>query len=124
MKADMTRKKFCGAALSGMMLLLIQSCGGGGSAYTSPATPAAAGGTPTAGCSDTIAANHGHVLSVALADLDSPTDMTYDIQGTADHTHTVVLTVAQLRALKTGASITTTSSTTLAHMHDISITCM
>jgi hypothetical protein len=36
----------------------------------------------------------------------------------------VPLTVAQLRTLKTGASVGTTSSTTLSHQHDITITCL
>jgi hypothetical protein len=122
----MTRKKFCSSVASATVLLLIQACGGGGSGYsgsapTSSPPPTSSGG---GGCSDTIAGNHGHVLSVAAADLDSATDMSYDIQGTADHTHTVVLTVAQLRTLKTGASVNTTSSTTLSHMHDITITCI
>ena len=125
MTTRMTRKKFCSSVASATVLLLIQACGGGGSGYsgstpTSSPPPTSGGGS----CSDTIAANHGHVLSVAAADLDSATDMSYDIQGTADHTHTVVLTVAQLRTLKTGASVNTTSSTTLSHMHDITITCI
>jgi hypothetical protein len=117
MATGMTRKVFCGSALGATVLLLIESCGGGGSSYS-------AGTGTVAGCGNTIAANHGHVLTIALADLDSATDITYNIQGSADHNHTVTLTVAQLRTLKTGASVSTVSSTTLSHQHDIVITCM
>lgn len=132
MTMNMTRKDFCGALLGGTVLLFIQGCGGGGSdsgstmdsATPTPTPSPPSGGNPSSGCTDSIAANHGHVLAVALADLDSATDKTYDIQGGADHTHTVILTVSQLRALKTGVSVSTTSSTTLAHQHDIAISCI
>jgi hypothetical protein len=119
MTTGMTRKGFCGSVLGATALLLIQSCGGGGSSYSGTA-----GATAGVGCSNTIAANHGHILAIALADLDSVTDKTYNIQGSAEHNHSVTLTVAQLRTLKTGASVTTISSTTLDHQHDIAITCM
>ncbi len=119
MATGMTRKGFCSSVLGATALLLIQSCGGGGSSYGS-----GTGATAGVGCSNTIAANHGHILTIALADLDSVTDKTYDIVGSADHSHSVTLTVAQLRTLKTGASVTTISSTTLSHQHDIVITCM
>lgn len=115
MTAGITRKDFCGSLLGATVLLLIQSCGGG-SDYGSP--PA------QTGCSDTIADNHGHVLSVARADLDAATDKSYSIEGSAGHDHMVTLTVVQLQTLKTGTSVRTTSSTTLAHQHDISVTCM
>jgi hypothetical protein len=118
MATGMTRKVFFGSVLGATVLLLVESCGGGGSSYS-------AGTGTVAGCGNTIALNHGHVLTIALADLDSATDMTYNnIQGNADHNHTVTLTVAQLRTLKTGASVSTVSSITLSHQHDIVITCM
>lgn len=128
MTTRMTRKGFCGALLGGSVLLLIQSCGGGGSdSSETPATPSPptpGGASASVGCSNTIAANHGHVLSMALADLDSASDKTYDLQGAADHNHTLTLTVAQLRTLKTGASVTTTSSIAFEHQHQSVITCL
>jgi hypothetical protein len=119
MATGMTRKYFCGSVLGATALLLIQSCGGGSSDGG-----AGAAGTAGVGCSNAIALNHGHVLTIKLTDLDSATDMTYDIQGSADHSHSVTLTVAQLHTLKTGASVSTVSTTTLSHQHDIVITCM
>ena len=116
MTASITRKTFCGALAGSTVALLFQGCGGGGSDSSAPAPGAA-------GCSDTIAANHGHTLVIAKADLDSATDKVYDIQGAAVHSHTVTLTVAQLRALKAGATVNVTSSTTAAHEHAVSILC-
>lgn len=123
MPLQMTRKSFCKSLLGSTALLLIQSCGGGGSDAGLGANPPSmpAGGS---GCTDTIAGNHGHVLTIALADLDSATDMVYNIQGSATHNHTVTLSVAELRSLKTGATVSTTSSVTDAHQHDITVTCL
>lgn len=117
MTAPMTRKTFCGALAGSSVALLFQGCGGGGE---SPASAPAPGG---AGCSDMIAANHGHTLVIATADLDSATDKVYDIQGGATHSHSVTLSVAQLRALKAGTTVNVTSSTALAHDHGVTILC-
>jgi hypothetical protein len=117
MTAPMTRKAFCGALAGSSVALLFQACGGGGDA---PAPAPAPGGT---GCSDTIAANHSHTLVIATADLDSATDKVYDIQGGATHSHSVTLSVAQLRALKSGMTVNVTSSTTLTHEHGVTILC-
>ena len=105
MTMKMTRKEFLGAAGSGTIVLLLQSCGGGGGSNT-------VGGTVQSGCGSTgaaISGNHGHSLTIAMADLDSTTDKTYSIMGTATHDHTITLTVAQLRALKAGQGATVNS---------------
>lgn len=139
MDTQLTRKAFCQSLLGGTVLLLVQSCGGGGSdtgsgttpdgaAAASPATGTPATGTttvpPSTGCSNTIADNHGHILTVAVADLDSPTDMVYHIQGNATHDHSVTLSVANLRALKAGGTVNTLSSVTELHQHSITVSCM
>lgn len=116
----MTRKAFCTRLLGGSVVLVIQGCGGGGSSYSgAPPGP----GPGAAGCTDTIAGNHGHTLTIASADLDSAADKVYNIQGTATHNHTVTLTVANLRALKAGTTVVAMSSMTLAHDHAVSILC-
>ena len=122
MSVPMTRKTFCGALAGSTVALLFQACGGGGS--DAPASgPAPSPGPSGAGCTDTIADNHGHVLVIATADLDSPTDKVYGIQGGAVHNHFVTLTVAQLRALKARTTVSVTSSTTDAHDHGVTISC-
>ncbi len=130
MTKRMTRKEFGVSVLGATLLLLIQSCGGGGTdpgvamAPEPPAPPPPGGGVASVGCSNTIAGNHGHVLAIALADLDSATDKTYDILGNADHSHTLTLTVTQLRTLKTGASVSTSTTTNFAHQHAVVVTCL
>ena len=119
---DISRKQFVETMVSGGTLLLIAGCGGGGSYGGTPApAPAPA---PANTCNQaTISDNHGHVLAIPKADLDSMTDKTYDIQGTADHTHSVTFTVAQLAALKAGMPVGVQSTTTLAHSHLVTETC-
>jgi hypothetical protein len=119
MTAAMTRKAFCGALAGSTVALLFQGCGGGGGDAGAPAPAPGA-----AECTDTIAANHGHTLVIAKVDLDSATDKVYNIQGAADHNHTVTLTVAQLRTLKAGTSLGVTTSTANAHDHSVTILCM
>lgn len=115
----MTRKGFLGAAAGGTVLLLLQACGGGddGVAPTAKALECSSSGAAISG-------NHGHVLAIAAADLDSTTDKTYSIQGSATHDHTVTFTPAQLQMLKTGAAVTVASTTAFQHAHNVTATCV
>lgn len=126
-----TRKAFLGAAASTAVLLL-QACGGGDdddSGAPAPAPgpgPAPAPGPAPQQCGSTggaIAGNHGHALTIAAADLDSPTNRTYDITGQADHPHSVTFTPAQLQALKAGQSVTVQSTTNAFHEHAVTAIC-
>lgn len=132
MTAPITRKAFCGALAGTTVALLFQACGGGGGDDSGGPAPAPAPGPAPApapppavmGCTDTIGDNHGHELIVAVADLDSPTDKVYNIQGVAIHNHTVRLTVAQLASLKAGSTVNVTTSTTEFHDHRVTISCV
>ena len=122
-----TRKAFLGAAASTAVLLL-HACGGGDdddSGAPAPAPVPAPGPSPqqcgAAGAA--IAGNHGHVLTIAASDLDSATDKTYDITGSANHPHSVTFTPAQLQALKAGQSVTVQSTTNSFHEHAVTATC-
>jgi len=119
---NVSRKRFLQSVASGTAVLLFQGCGGGGSDYGGP-SPAPA--PPAAGnCgATTIVGNHGHALSIARADLDSPTDKVYSIMGMAAHDHTVTLTPAMLATLKSGMAVTVTSSDGAGHTHEVTITC-
>lgn len=96
-------------------LALVPSCG------SSPAAPADGGGL--AGCSDTIAGNHGHVLTVPQADVDAGTPRDYDIRGSAGHTHTVSLSAADFTLLQTSGSVIVMSSAGGGHDHMVTISC-
>ena len=130
MTITMTRKGFLGAVTGGTVLLLLQACGGGGddsSAPSSPATPTPAptpAGTECASSGAAISGNHGHALEIPEADLDSTANMTYSIQGTTGHDHTVTFTPAQLQSLKAGQAVTVASSAAFQHEHNVTVTCV
>ncbi len=88
--------------------------------------PTGGGGMPDAAgpmCSSNIASNHGHVLTVPPSDLASPADHDFDIQGSADHTHTVTITAAQFGLLAGGGTLTVTSSVGGGHTHACMVHC-
>ena len=122
-----SRKQFLGALGSGTVVLWLQACGGGGGGYGDGGGGGGGGGGGAGGLScgaSTITNNHGHTLTIDEADLDSTTDKTYSIMGTASHDHTVTFTSAQLGMLKSGQSVTVTSSTGSGHTHDVTAKCV
>ena len=121
----MTRKEFCEILGGSTVVLLFQACGGGGGGNSGPApapAPAACGASGAA-----IAGNHGHVLTIARADLDSMVAMSYSIAGGANHDHMVTFSPAQLQTLKTGGAVTVTSTIgdggLGAHSHNVTASC-
>jgi hypothetical protein len=129
-----TRKEFlstvaryaAGAVGVGAMAQVAAACGS-----NDPKTPDAAAAKDSSGVStcttngttSTIASNHGHVLMVSAADVVAAVAKTYDITGTASHTHTVMVTVAHFASLKAGTPIMTTTSTDSAHSHMVTVMC-
>jgi hypothetical protein len=103
--------------------LLLQSCGGGGSSYSGPAAPPQPANNCGASGAD-IAGNHGHVLVIASADLDSMVNKSYSIAGTAGHDHTVTFTPTQLAQLKAHTAVAVTSTSTLGHEHVVTANCI
>jgi hypothetical protein len=76
------------------------------------------------GCTETIAMNHGHVLTVTEQDVMAAVDKDYDIQGSSPHTHTVTITAADFATLAmSGGMITVTSSMGGMHTHSVTVTC-
>ena len=128
-----TRKQFLSGLAGGTLTLLVQGCGGGGSSSSTAA--AGTGGytgmtNPLSGCgAGAITNNHGHAVSIPVADLDATTNRTYSIMGTATHDHSITLTPAQLATLKGGGTVVVSSTVTTAagfgsHNHDVTVTCM
>lgn len=109
-----SRKKFLIQVGSGALALVTAGCGGGGD------DPDSSGGVA---CVASITGNHGHVLTILPADLDSPTARTYDIKGDATHSHTVTVTAAQLAQLKAGSPVSIVSTVGAGHSHEISGRC-
>ena len=108
--------------------------GGAGAAGGSGGTPGSGGAagsdaaTAANACAahdpvETILANHGHVLTVSMADAAAGVDKTYDIQGTATHTHSVTISAALFVMLRAGTTISTMSSTDSSHSHSIMVVC-
>lgn len=78
----------------------------------------------TNGAHDTaITANHGHALMVPAADFVAAGDKTYDIQGSAAHTHSITLSQAQRATILGGGTVTVTSTVGFAHTHDVTVAC-
>jgi hypothetical protein len=126
---QLSRKEFIGKVLGmtglGLGLTAVASCGGGGS---SPGGAAGTSGSGGNACeahppSDTISANHGHTLTVTQADVAAGVLKMYSIMGTAAHDHTVSVTSNSFDTLKSGQSVTITSTTNADHSHSVTIVC-
>lgn len=102
-------------ALSGVSIT-ISACGGGGSSPTGGSTPPP---TPSGDKVGQISANHGHSAVIVAAKLASPVDIALDIKGTASHTHTVVLSAAEVTLIAGNTKVTKTSTTDGGHSHDV-----
>src|SRR5215831_15537643 len=69
----------------------------------------------------TVVNGHSHTVGVPAADQLHPADTTYTTSSTLNHTHTVMLTAAQLSSIAAGGTVTLTSSVsavTGTHTHD------
>ena len=116
-----TRTQFLAQLASGGWAFALGGCGGGGGDYNAPSPPPPA---PAVTCNATlITGNHGHSLSIPIADLNSSVAMSYGIQGTADHSHQVSFSAAQLAQLRAGQTVTVTTSASAGHTHDLSEAC-
>jgi hypothetical protein len=121
---SITRKQFLGRLAGGTVVVLLDGCGGGDDYGGMAPAPSPGPAPPPAACAAAgITANHGHTLSFQKTDLDSMTDKTYSIAGSAGHVHTITLNTTQLAQLKAGSMVTVTSTVTDAHSHDVTVSC-
>jgi len=121
------RRQFCEGLGGSTALLFLAACGGGGYGMTTAPTPAPSPGSCGASAS-MITGNHGHVLVVPMADLNSTSPISYNIQGSADHNHTVTLDPSQLALIKAKMAVMLTSSSGsstyfAAHVHGVTANC-
>lgn len=64
-----------------------------------------------------VSANHGHAATISSAQLASGNAVTLNVRGSADHPHTVQLTVQEVMQIAGGQQVIKTSSTDSGHDH-------
>lgn len=136
-----TRKQFLGSVAGLFGVAVLSACGDDGGqgpvgvdANNSPDGPrpdgAVADAAPTDGpvqacttASAAIGTNHGHTLAIPPADVEAGVQKAYDITGSSDHPHTVLITAAMFTTLKTARTLQVTSTNNSAHTHTVTVTC-
>lgn len=116
----LTRRQFLGTTIG---VAALAACGGDDGA----GSPDAASRSCTMnGTTATIGSNHGHTITVTMADVTAGVDKTYDITGSSDHPHMVTVTAANFATLQQNpnGSIMVTSTNNNAHMHSVTILCV
>jgi hypothetical protein len=103
------------AMLSGVAIT-ISGCGG--SSYNNP-TPPTTTAPPSGGREGSISANHGHRAVITAAELTAGGAVSLDIRGTADHTHTVSLTAAQVQSIAASQRVSMVSTSSNSHDHTV-----
>jgi len=107
------------ALLSGVAIT-VSGCGSGSSPAGPGPTPTP---TPTPGpVADKIGAisnNHGHSAVITGAQITAAGALSLDIKGTASHTHTVVLSAAEVVAIGGGQKTAKDSSNDSGHSHTV-----
>ena len=108
--------------------------GGTGTAGTGTSTGTAGSGggaaPPAATCADPLpetqlpdSTGHMHSVTVAASTLNSTTAQTFMTNVVLGHQHSITLQPAELSALKSGGSVTVTSSVADLHAHMFSVSC-
>ena len=117
----LTRKEFLStvmtAAAGAAGAALLVACGGGSDDDDS------GGNCVMSGASVNIGGNHGHSMSVTAAEVSAGVAKTYDIRGSADHTHSVTISAGAFAMLATNQSAMTISTTVDNHSHNIMVSC-
>ena len=73
--------------------------------------------------STSISLNHGHSITIPIADINSETPGVYPL-SIAGHPHTLTLSSANITELKDNGSVVVESSFDSGHTHDVTITCV
>jgi len=66
-----------------------------------------------------VSANHGHVAVITRAEIVSGNELALNIRGSADHTHTVTLTAAEIAQIGVGQPVMKQSSSEMDHEHTV-----
>jgi hypothetical protein len=98
------------ALLSGVVIT-VSGCGS-----TSPAAPSP---PPQGDVTGSITGNHGHSAVITRAQLTAGGELQLDIQGEADHPHTVPLGPGQLTSIASGQRVVVNSTAEQLHSHSV-----
>jgi hypothetical protein len=121
----MTRKEFLrsivGVGVGAAGIAVVAGCGDDGSSQPIDSGPMVCTNPQTV-----IQSNHvpPHVLMVPLADVDAAVTKTYTFTGNADHMHNLTITAAQFTQIKGGQTLNLTTTSTLAHTHNVNVMCV
>ena len=75
------------------------------------------------GTTSSIGSNHGHSLTVSKTDVENGVEKTYNILGSASHSHDVTISAANFSSLKNASSIQVSSTSGSGHTHSVSVSC-
>ena len=75
------------------------------------------------GTTSSIGSNHGHSLTVSKTDVENGVEKTYNILGSASHSHDVTISTANFSSLKNASSIQVSSTSGSGHTHSVSVSC-
>jgi hypothetical protein len=98
--------------------------GTGGSGGTAGGTGGSAGGAPSCTTDVEVVELHTHTVVLSGADVEAGVEKTYTLSADPGHTHTVVVTPADFADLANGTMVMIQSSTDEAHSHEVHIECM
>jgi len=113
------RREFSAAAVMALLsgvAITVSGCGGG----SSPSGPSGGMSPPASGDRvGSISANHGHQAIVRAAQITAANAVNLDIQGSADHPHSLALSAEEVRAIGNGQRVSKGSSVNEAHSHTV-----
>lgn len=113
-------------ALFSGVAITMSGCGGGGGGASPAAPTAAATPPPTSAETDargrqgSITNNHGHEAVLTSAQFGAAGGAMLNIQGQADHPHTLELSEDELSAIQQGRRVSKSTTTAQGHTHDVS----
>ncbi len=115
----LSRRQFTRESVLALLSGVVITVTGCGSDSSSPTTPSTGAGGDVGGVNGTVSANHGHIATVTDAQINAGNDVSLDIRGNADHTHTVNLTGAEFTQIGNGEQVVVTTTNTQAHTHRV-----
>ncbi len=117
-------KKATGAVLIGIPFYSVLSCSGSDDDPTPTPNPMDDKNCLANGTVGSISANHGHSITVSVADVTAGVEKQYDISGSATHDHSVTVSESNFVSLKNNQQISVTSTTGDGHTHSVTVSCV